>query len=97
MAFDFDIEHIKGNAIPHVDALSRLCFWLWSKENTTENSKNIFLTLPHVKKITDILFVDQSASKSLHYLVMNRIVLRIRNVCNNYSKAKNLIKKLNIN
>lgn len=89
MAFDFDIEHIKGNAIPHVDTLSRLCFWLWSKDN----SKNIFLTWI----ITDILFVDQPASKSQHYLVMSRIVLRIRNVCNNYSKAKNLIKKLNIN
>lgn len=93
MAFDFDIEHIKGNAIPHVDTLPRLCFQLWSKENTTENSKNIFLTWG----ITDILFVDQLASKSLHYLVMSRIVLRIRNVCNNYSKAKNLMKKLDIN
>ena len=26
MAFDFDIICIKGNTIPHVDALSRLCF-----------------------------------------------------------------------
>ena len=24
MAFDFDIEYVKGNSIPHVDALSRI-------------------------------------------------------------------------
>ena len=24
MTFDFDIEYVKGNSIPHVDALSRL-------------------------------------------------------------------------
>ena len=27
MAFDFDIEYVKGNTIPHVDALSRLPFY----------------------------------------------------------------------
>ena len=34
MAFDFDIEYIKGNSIPHVDALSRLRFYKESKDKT---------------------------------------------------------------
>ena len=32
MTFDFDIEYIKGNLIPHVDALSRLRFYKESKD-----------------------------------------------------------------
>ncbi len=34
MAFDFDIEYVKGNSIPHVDALSRLRFYKESKDKT---------------------------------------------------------------
>ena len=33
MAFDFDIEYVKGNSISHVDAQSRLRFCKESKEN----------------------------------------------------------------
>ena len=34
MAFDFDIEYVKGNSIPHVDTLSRLQFYKESKDKT---------------------------------------------------------------
>ena len=43
MAFDFDIEYVKGNSIPHVDALSRLLFYKESKDETEEEFKNTFL------------------------------------------------------
>ena len=36
MAFDFDIEYVKENSIPHVDALSRLRFYKESKDKTEE-------------------------------------------------------------
>ena len=32
MALDFDIEYVKGNSIPHVDALSRLRFYKESED-----------------------------------------------------------------
>ena len=34
MQFDFDIEYVKGNSIPYVDALSRLRFYKESKDKT---------------------------------------------------------------
>ena len=36
MTFDFDIEYVKGNSIPHVDPLSRLEFYKESKDKTEE-------------------------------------------------------------
>ena len=36
MAFDFDIEYIKENLIPHENALSRLRFYKESKDKTEE-------------------------------------------------------------
>ena len=36
MAFDFDIEYVKGNSIPHVHALSRLRLFKESKDKTEE-------------------------------------------------------------
>ena len=43
MAFDFDIEYVKGNSIPHVDALSRLRFYKESKDKTEEEFEDTFL------------------------------------------------------
>ena len=40
MAFDFDIEYVKGNSILHVDVLSRLQFY---KDKTEEEFKDTFL------------------------------------------------------
>ena len=34
MAFDFDIEYVEGNSIPHIDAISRLRFYKESKYKT---------------------------------------------------------------
>ena len=42
MTFDFDIEYIKGNSIPKVDALSRLRFYEEPKDKT-EESEDTFL------------------------------------------------------
>ena len=43
MAFNFDIEYVKGNSIPHVDALSRLRFNKESKDKTEEEFEDTFL------------------------------------------------------
>ena len=42
MAFDFAIEYVKGNSIPHIDELSRLKFYQESKDKT-EEFKDVFL------------------------------------------------------
>ena len=39
MAVAFDIEYIKGNSIPHVDAQLRLWFYKESKEKKQMNLK----------------------------------------------------------
>ena len=45
IAFDFDIEYVKGNLIPHVEALSRLRFYSESKDKAEEEFDDIFFTL----------------------------------------------------
>lgn len=42
MAFDFDIEYVKGNAIPHVHALSRLYFKRVKNRNMRKYERWIF-------------------------------------------------------
>ena len=51
MAFDFDIEYVKGNVIPHVDALSRSRFYKESKDKTNE-FKDIFLNCIETEILT---------------------------------------------
>ena len=43
MAFDFDIEYVKGNPIPHVDVPLKLQFYKDSKDKTKEEFEDIFL------------------------------------------------------
>ena len=43
MAFDFDIEYVKENSIPHVDALSKLRLYKESKDKTEEYFEDTFL------------------------------------------------------
>ena len=43
MAFDFDIEYVKGNSIPRVDILSRLQFNKELKDKTEEEYDDTFL------------------------------------------------------
>ena len=45
MVFEFDIEYVKGNSIPQVDALSRLQFYKESKDKTEEEFEDTFFTL----------------------------------------------------
>ena len=45
LAFEFDIEYVKGNSIPHVAALSRLWFYKESKDKTEEEFEHTFITL----------------------------------------------------
>ena len=73
MAFDFDIEYVKGNSIPHVDARSRLLFYKESKDET-EESKDIFL---HYVE-TDVLSLDRMAAETKHDPILSRITSRIR-------------------
>ena len=40
MAFYFDIEYVKGNSIPHVDALSRLQFYKESRDKVVPGRKD---------------------------------------------------------
>ena len=74
MAFDFDIEYVKGNPIPHVDALSRLWFYKESKDKTEEEFEDTFLHLVE----TDVLSFDRTAAETRHDPVLSRITLRIR-------------------
>ena len=45
MAFDFDKEYVKGNSIPHVNALSRLRFYKESKDKAEDEFEYAFFTL----------------------------------------------------
>ena len=73
MAFDFDIEYVKGNSIPHVDALSRLLFYKELKDKT-EEFENTFLHWVE----TDVLSLDRMATETSHDPVLLRITSRIR-------------------
>ena len=42
MAFDFDIECVKGNSIPHVDVQLRLRFYKESEDKTEEEFEDTF-------------------------------------------------------
>lgn len=43
MGFDFNIEYVKGNSVPHMNALSRLRFCKDPKENIKETFENTVL------------------------------------------------------
>ena len=72
MAFDFDIEYVKENSIPHVDAQSRLRFYKESKDKT-EEFEDTFL---HGVE-TDVLSLDRMAAETRHDPVWSRITSRI--------------------
>ena len=74
MVFDFDIEYVKGNLIPHVDALSRLRFYKESKDKAEEEFEDTFLHWVE----TDVLFLDRMAAKTRHDPVLSRIISSIR-------------------
>ena len=74
MAFDFDIEYVKGNSILHVDAISRLQFYKESKDKTEEEFEDTFLHWVG----TDVLSLDRMAVETRHEPVLSRITLRIR-------------------
>ena len=42
MVFDFDIKYVKGNSIPHVDALSIMQFYKESKDKIEEEIEDTF-------------------------------------------------------
>ena len=69
MAFDFDVEYIERNSIPHVDALSRS-----QKDKTEEEFEDTFLHWVE----TDILSLDRMAAETRHDPVLSRITSRIR-------------------
>ena len=74
MAFDFDIEYVKGNSIPHVDALSRLRFYKESKNKTEEEFEDTFLHWVE----TDVLSLDRMAAETRHDPLLIWITSRIR-------------------
>ena len=73
MAFDFDIECVIGNAIPYIDALSRLWFYKQSKDKT-EEFEDTFLHWVE----TDVLSLDRMAAETRHDPELSRITSRIR-------------------
>ena len=76
MAFDFDIEYVKGNSIPHIDALSRLWFYKESKDKTEKEFEDTFLHWVE----TDVLFLDRMAVETRHDPVLSRITSGIRKI-----------------
>lgn len=87
MAFDFDIEYVKGNTIPHVDALSRLRFYREEKDKNDEEFEDTFLHLVE----TDVISVDKMATETTNDPVLNRIMSRIKqNRWGNCSKKSDI-------
>ena len=81
MAFDFDIIYVKGNTIPHVDALSRLEF----NGETAGNPENNEDKIMHWVE-TDVLPLKRLRMETKQDPVLNRITDRIRkNVWSNCS------------
>ena len=71
MAFNFDIEYVKGNSISLIDALSRLRFYRESKDKTEEEFEDTFLHWGE----TDVLSLDRVAAEIIHDPVLSRITL----------------------
>ena len=74
IAFNSDIEYLKWNSIPHVDALSRLWFYKESKDKTEEDFEDTFLLWVE----TDILTLDKMATETRHDPVLHGITSRIK-------------------
>ena len=90
MAFDFDIECVKGNSIPRVDALSILRFYKESKDKI-EEFEDTFLHWVE----TDVLSLDRMAAETRHDPVLSRITSRIRkNLWGNCSRAEKPYKEI---
>ena len=68
MAFDFEIENVNGNSIPHIDALSRLRFYKESKDKTEEEFKDTFLHWVE----TAVLSLDRMAAETRHDPILSR-------------------------
>ena len=85
-----DIEYVKGDSIPHVDALSRLRFYKESKDKT-EEFEDTFLHWVE----TDVLSLDRKAGKTRHDPVgLSRITSRRKNIWRNCSRAERLYKEI---
>lgn len=74
MAFNYEIEYVKGNTIPHVDALSRLQF----EEEQHEKNEKVEDGILHLVE-TNVLLINRLMMETLPDPVLNRIVERIKN------------------
>ena len=91
MTFEFDIEYVKGNSIPHVDALSRLRFYKESKDKTEEEFEDTFLHWVE----SNVLSLDRMAAETRHDPVLSRVTSRIRkNKWVNCSRAERPYKEI---
>ena len=82
MAFDFDIMYVKGNTIPHVDALSRLTF------DQEEEEMYDYEEVIHWVE-TDVLQAERLREETIQDPILSGIASRIRrNAWNNCSKAE---------
>ena len=91
MAFDFDIEYVKGSSIPHVDALSRLRFNKESKDKSEEEFEDTFLHWVE----TDVLSLNKIAEETKNDPILSRIKSRIsKNVWGNCSIAERPFKEI---
>ena len=91
-AFDFDIEYVKGNSIPHVDEQSRLQFYKELKDKTEEEFEDTFLHWVE----TDVLSFGKITAETRHDPVLSRITSRIRKKkrMGNCSKAERPYKEI---
>ena len=90
MTFDFDIEYVKENSIPHVDALSRLQFYKVSKDKT-EEFEDTFLHWVE----THVLSLDRMTAETRHDPVLSWITLRTRtNAWGNCSREERPYKEI---
>ena len=74
MAFDFDIEYVKGNSIPLEDSLWGLRFCMELKDKT--EFKDTFLHLVE----TDVFSLDKMAAETKHDPVLRWMTSRIRKI-----------------
>ena len=89
MALDFDIIYVKGNTIPHVDALSRLKFQSENGEEH-ENSEDRFMQWVE----TDVLSRKTLNSETQQDLILSGILEHIRkNVWSIYTIVKRPFKE----
>ena len=73
MGFDYEIRYVKGNTIPHVDAMSRLDF---NEAGDDDDNQAVDSSFVHWTE-TDVVNMEEMAIATKHDPVLSSIVKRI--------------------